>query len=502
MSDTALALRDIKKSFFGVEVLHGINMTFNKGEVYGIVGENGAGKSTLMNVIGGVIKPDSGEMHIQGEPYIPTNPKDAKNARIAFIHQELNLFSNLSVAENLFIDNLPKTKIGANNYKKMKTMASEKLQEFGIDVNPTTLVSSLPMGVKQTIEIAKALIADAKVILFDEPTTSLSHKEKDQLFEIIRMLKKQGVAVVFISHILEDVFTLCDMISILRDGHLVETRISDQISKDELISLMVGRKLEKVFPTVEKNIGEVKLSVNNLIADPIVKGITFDLHRGEILGIFGLMGSGRTEFARALFGIDSITSGSITFESNTYTKTTPIESIRRGMAFITEDRRNEGLLMLKSVQDNITLVNIDNICNKFGVMNKKLENDQSDQVIKDLSVRVNDKVLQTAANLSGGNQQKLVIGKWLLKSPEILIMDEPTRGVDVGAKYEIYSLIQTLAKSGSGVLFISSEMEELIGVCDRIIVVNKGRVSGELNRHEFDQTKIMHYALKEESSNV
>lgn len=502
MTDSALILKDIKKGFFGVEVLHGITVSFEKGEVCGMVGENGAGKSTLMNVIGGVFKPESGEMTVDGLPYNPTNPKDASKARIAFIHQELNLFSNLSIAENLYIDNLPKTKFGAIDYKGMKKMTSEQLKKFSIEENPSTIVANLPMGVRQTIEIAKALIADAKVILFDEPTTSLSNKEKEQLFKTIGMLKEQGVAVVFISHIIEDVFTLCDKISILRDGSLIKTCDADKITKDELISLMVGRKLEKVYPTVEKEIGGVQLKINNLVAEPVVKGISLELHHGEILGIFGLMGSGRTEFVRALYGADPITSGSIELDGKTYYKTSPIDSINRGMAFITEDRRSEGLLMPKPVEDNIVLVNLNNICNKIGVMNKKLEDDQSNQIIRELSVKVNDKKMQTAANLSGGNQQKLVIGKWLLGSPEVLIMDEPTRGVDVGAKYEIYSLIQTLAKNGSGVLFISSEMEELIGVCDRILVVRNGVITGGLHKGEFDQKKIMYYALEEDVSNA
>jgi len=496
MTDYALSLKDIRKGFFGVEVLHGINLAFENGKVHGLVGENGAGKSTMMNVIGGVFKPESGTMEIHGKPYEPSNPKDATKARIAFIHQELNLFSNLSIAENLYIDNLPKTKIGAIDYKAMKTNAAVQLKKFGIDEDPATIVGNLPMGVRQTIEIAKALIADAEVILFDEPTTSLSQKEKERLFDNIRMLKENNVAVVFISHILDDVCALCDDISVLRDGNLIDTRKASEITKDELISMMVGRKLERVFPTVEKDIGDTLLEVTDLVAQPVVKGVNLTVRRGEIVGVFGLMGAGRTEFVRALYGVDPITSGKIVLDGKPYPKPSPMESIERGMAYITEDRRGEGLLMPKSVSDNIIMVNLNGICNKAGAINFKKEDAQTDQIISELQVKVNGKHMQTAANLSGGNQQKLVIGKWLLREPRLLIMDEPTRGVDVGAKYEIYVLIQTLAKSGSGVIFVSSEMEELIGVCDRIVVVREGRVAGELQKNDFDQKKIMYYALE------
>ena len=502
MTNYALTLKNIKKGFYGVEVLHGIDLCFKNGEIHGLVGENGAGKSTLLNVIGGVFKSECGEMEVQGKAYKPSNPKDAKAAKIAFIHQELNLFSNLSIAENLYIDNLPKTKLGTNDYKKMVELARIQLKKFGIEDDPTTIVGELTMGVRQTIEIAKALVAEANVILFDEPTTSLSQKEKEQLFATIKMLKQQNVAVVFISHILEDVLTLCDDISVLRDGSLIGTSKASDITKDELINMMVGRKLEKVYPVVEKEIGNVMLTVSNVAAEPIVKNVSLEVRHGEIVGMFGLMGAGRTEFARALFGIDPFTAGSITFNGETYTQTTPMKSIERGMAFITEDRRSEGLLMAKPVDDNIILVNVDQISNKLGVVNDRAVDEQTDKIIRELRVKVSNKKLQTAANLSGGNQQKIVVGKWLLRSPKFLIMDEPTRGVDVGAKYEIYTLIQSMAKEGVGILFISSEMEELIGICDRILVIRNGRVSGKLIKDEFKQSRIMRCALEEDTADV
>ncbi len=495
MSECALELKDIRKGFYGIEVLHGINLSFQKGEIYGLVGENGAGKSTLMNVIGGVFSPESGAMSIGGREYRPATPKDARTARIAFIHQELNLFSNLTVAENLFIDELPKNKAGAVDYSFMHDQAQKRLTELGMDVSPRAIVDTLPMGVRQTVEIAKALMMDAEIILFDEPTTSLSHKEKEHLFGVIRSLKQKGVTVIYISHILEDVFLLCDRVSVLRDGAMVATIDRSELSKDDIVSLMVGRALENVYPTVEKEIGGVLFEADGVSVPPAIKNVSMKLRRGEILGIFGLMGAGRTELARALYGLDRIASGSLRLSGSALDNPTPEKCIGRGMAFITEDRRKEGLLMPKPVEDNLILVKLTDIMTKLGVVRRREVSRISDDLIRRLSIKVSDKRLQHAANLSGGNQQKVVIGKWLCKNPRMLIMDEPTRGVDVGAKYEIYALIQDLAKQGSGILFISSEMEELMGICDRILVMKNGELSGELMKGEYDPKKIMYYAL-------
>ncbi|HIU33104.1 MAG TPA: sugar ABC transporter ATP-binding protein, partial [Candidatus Pullichristensenella excrementigallinarum] len=455
----------------------------------------GAGKSTLMNVIGGVFPADSGTMTIHGQPYKPVTPKDARIAKIAFIHQELNLFSNLTVAENLYIDDLPKGKAGLVDYGYMRREAKKRLQELGMDISPRAVVDTLSLGVRQTVEIVKALIMDAEVILFDEPTTSLSTKEKERLFEIIRELKAKGVAVVFISHILEDVFELCDRVSVLRDGSLIETFDRSQLDKSTIISSMVGRKLENVYPTVEKEIGDVIFSARNLVSPPLVKDVSFDLRAGEILGVFGLMGAGRTETARAIYGADKMLSGTMTFLGEPFENPNPVKSIEKGMAFITEDRSKEGLLIPKPVEDNLILVKLKDIRKALGVISNREVDTLTDKSIKDLAIKVKDKRLQTASNLSGGNQQKVVIGKWLMKEPKMLLMDEPTRGVDVGAKYEIYSLIQLLAKHGSGILFISSEMEELMGVCDRIVVMKDGELMGEVVKGEYDQNQIMYLAL-------
>lgn len=496
MSDfNILEMSDIRKGFFGAEVLHGINLTLKKGEVLGLVGENGAGKSTLMNVLGGVLVPESGEMKVRGEMYSPVSAKDAQAAKIAFIHQELNLFSNLSVAENLFIDDLPTKGLNKIQYKHMRQTAKEYLEKFKVNASPNSKISTLPMGVRQTVEITKAIIKDAEIIIFDEPTTSLSQVEKDNLFEIIQNLKETGVSIIYISHILEDVFNICDRISVLRDGHMIGTKNTVKTKKEEIISLMVGRKLTNVYPTIDKVMGDVLFEAKNICVGKSVQDASLKLRSGEILGIFGLMGAGRTEFMRAIFGVDKIDNGEILFKGNVNYKPSPIQSIQQGIAFVTEDRRLEGLLMPKSVEDNIVLVKYGDITKKLGVIDKSKVEEMTDKSIKDLSIKVQDKKLQLVRNLSGGNQQKVVIAKWLLKSPEILIMDEPTRGVDVGAKYEIYAIIQQLAKEGSGILFVSSEMEELIGVCDRIAVMKGGRVVGEIDRSEYNQETIMHYAL-------
>ena len=301
MSQAVLSLNGIRKGFFGVEVLHGIDLAFEKGQVYGLVGENGAGKSTLMNIIHGVLQPDAGEMKRNGEIFRPATPKDARIHKIAFIHQELNLFSNLSVAENLYIDEMPKNRLGAVDYKHMQKSARAKLRELNVEVNPKEIVATLPMGVRQTVEIVKALMQNAEILLFDEPTTSLSHTEKDRLFKIIRDLRTQGRTVIYISHILEDVFELCDRVSVLRDGAIIKTLEHAQLVKDEVVSLMVGRKLENVYPAVEKTIGEELLRVEAVCAPPAVRNVSFTMRHGEILGIFGLMGAGRTEFVRPLW---------------------------------------------------------------------------------------------------------------------------------------------------------------------------------------------------------
>ncbi len=444
MSTDILTLKGIRKSFFGTEVLHGIDVSIRKGTVHGLVGENGAGKSTLMNVLGGVFRPDEGEMLVDGKPYAPQSPKDAQKAHIAFVHQELNLFSNLTVAENLFIEDLPLGAFQQVKYKQMEQETVRYLKDFQIDVNPKTKVENLSMGVRQSIEIAKALIINADVVIFDEPTTSLTKVEKDQLFRIIADLKARNVTIIYISHILEDVFELCDDISVLRDGSLITTMPAGETNRDALISLM---------------------------------------------------GSGRTELMRALFGLDKISGGEIIYKGKNFTHHTPKQAIEAGIAFVTEDRRDEGLLMPKPVEENLLLVHLPALAGKTGVVDQRKGEEMADASIKALHTKVQNKKTQLVCNLSGGNQQKVVLGKWIMHEPEVLILDEPTRGVDVGAKYEIYTIIQERAKEQSSVLVVSSEMEELMGICDRIVVMSAGRMAGEIECSEFEQNSIMEMAL-------
>lgn len=495
--DNILELKDIDKSFFGVNVLKKINFNLIKGEVLGLCGENGAGKSTLMNILGGVLQKDAGTMLLNGSIYDPINAKIAQKSGIAFIHQELSLFSNLSIAENLFIEEFPTKGIFSSlNYKYMKETAKKYITKLGITENPDTKVSSLSMGKRQSVEIAKALIRDAKIIIFDEPTTSLSHKEKNILFNIIKQLKTAGTSIIYISHILEDIFEQCDRVAVLRDGHIIGQELTKDLEKSRVIKMMVGRELNQMYPKIERNLGKVVFEAKNLSQGNKIKNISFDLKQGEIVGFFGLMGSGRTELARAIFGLDRLNSGSVVYMGKEIKPITPKNSIRHGLAFITEDRRDEGLFMTKAIKDNLVCAYLDKLAHTaLGIIDKKSENNLSDEIIKKLNIKLDNKNTQAVKNLSGGNQQKVVIGKWLMCKPKMFILDEPTRGVDVGAKYEIYTIINEMAKQGSTIIFVSSEMEELMGVCDRIIIMNKGTIKAEVSKDRYDQETIINYAI-------
>jgi len=496
VDNPVLRLKQVNKSFAGVSVLKDISLTLGaKGTILGLVGENGAGKSTMMNILGGVLQRDSGEILIDGAAYHPRSPIDADAKGIAFIHQELNLFPNLTIAENLYLNGAPGSRAGILSYAAMNKAAGEVMKYAGIGLEPSTMVDSLPIGMRQMVEIAKALSKKARIIVFDEPTTSLCTEEKSQLFAIIRDLSTKGISMIYISHTLEDVLGLCDEVAVLRDGGLVGQLPIGECNKADIISMMVGRKLDQLFPYVEKSPGKVLLKVEGLSRRKVFSDISFSLRSGEIVGLFGLMGAGRSEVASAIYGVDPIESGGIFLEGDPVRRPTPEWWIRNGLAYITENRREEGLLMSKTVKENLVLANLRTMRKSLGAVDRQREEADSASMIERLSIKTYDKSRQSALALSGGNQQKVVIGKWLLTNPRIFLVDEPTRGIDVGAKFDIYNHLNTLAKDGSAILFISSEMEELIGVCDRILVMSNGSLAGELERGRFDQEELLSLAI-------
>lgn len=500
MSEPILAFEHTGKSFFGTVALHDINLTVQSGSVMGLIGENGAGKSTLMNILGGVFPPDEGQIRLAGKPYYASSPADATRAGIAFIHQELNLFDNLSIVDNLFIHEFPRVgRTPLIHRRHAIHRAAEALAAVNLNVSPRTRVDRLTPGQKQLVEIAKVLHSGARIIIFDEPTTSLTSRETRQLFELIAQLRRDGRTIFYISHNLGDVLKLADEIAILRDGHIVGKGARQEFDVDTMISAMVGRQIDQLYPTRKgKAEDKVLMSVSDVTEPGIVKAISFDLHAGEVLGLFGLMGSGRTELGRILFGLDPSRSGTIRIDGQARYTRSARESIRRGVAFITEDRREEGLLMDASVADNMALVALPRYRHNrvLDTVNRSALDHALDDMAKALKVKCGDPRTDAVKNLSGGNQQKAVIGKWLLSEPAVCIMDEPTRGIDVGAKYEVYSIINDLADRGAGVLCISSELEELIGTCDRILVMSKGQIHGQFQRSEFDEERILAAAFE------
>lgn len=499
--DIILEFQEISKAFFGVFALQNVSLAVPRGHVVGLIGENGAGKSTLMNVLGGVVRPDSGQMVLNGQLYRPRSPSDATDAGIAFIHQELNLFTNLSIAENIFIDAFPHLgRLPILDRRSIYRRTEELLRSIGLDLAPNTLVEKLSPGERQLVEIAKALSIDASLIIFDEPTTSLTPRETELLFGLIEQLRGAGKTLIYISHILPDVMEIADDIAVLRDGELVGYGPKRDFDINRMISLMVGRSIEQLYPArTTRPSQEIVLEVRDVCQSGIVEGINFALHRGEVLGVFGLMGSGRSELARIIFGLDEFEDGHILINNRNTLRPTARTSIKNQVAFVTENRREEGLLMDISIADNIALVSLPRFAQPW---TQFVKHDTlltaAHEIARTLQIKSGSIERHPAKSLSGGNQQKVVIAKWLMTRPAIFIMDEPTRGIDVGAKYEIYTLINELAAQGTGVLFISSELEELMGMCDRILVMSRGEIRGEFKREEFDEERILRAAFREE----
>jgi ABC-type sugar transport system ATPase subunit len=448
-----------------------------------------------MNVLGGNLAPDAGEMLLLDRPYHPRKPADAALAGIAFIHQELNLFPNLSIAENLFLTAFPRTAAGTIRRRALRQKAADLLREAGLDLDPEMKVERLSAGQRQQVEIAKAIGQDARLIIFDEPTTSLSTREKENLFALIARLRARSVSMLYISHTLGDVLALCDDIAVLRDGELVGRGPSKDFDVTGLVSLMVGRTLQQLYPVrAGRSTGESLLEARQLSQPGVIRNVSFTLHAGEVLGISGLMGAGRSEMARILFGLDP-SRGSIAMRGEKV-EGGPAARIRQGLAFLTESRHEEGLCLEASIAENLALVALPGFRKtgspflRVGALGEALARVR--QAVR-LSPGAGDH--QPVRTLSGGNQQKVVLGKWLLSSPKVLILDEPTRGIDVGARFEIYQLIHQLADGGAGVLVISSELEELLGICDRLLVMRHGEVVDEVSREEFERERILRAAL-------
>jgi ABC-type sugar transport system ATPase subunit len=465
-----------------------------------LIGENGAGKTTLMNILGGVLRPDSGAMTLRGADYAPRNPAQATGAGVAFIHQELNLFTNLSIIDNLFIDRYPRLRgTPFINKSAARKRTRQLLDSLNLDLSPDTLVDRLTPGERQLVEIAKALSTGAELIIFDEPTTSLTTAETERLFGILQDLRRQGKSLIYISHNLGNVLELADEIVVLRDGRVVEAGPKRDFTIDKMISRMVGRDISQIFPTREsKPSEEVLLEARGLTQSGIVKDIDLVLHQAEVLGLFGLLGSGRTELARILFGLEPFERGQILVHTVSRRRVSPGDSIRHGIAFVTENRREEGLLMEATVVDNVGLVALPAFAASRPprLLRHRRLGEAVTRVAESLRIKSGPVRRTLAKNLSGGNQQKVVIGKWLLSRSVVFLMDEPTRGIDVGAKYEVYSTINDLAAQGAGILLISSELEELMGMCDRIVVMSKGEVQGAFERGAFDRERILHAAFK------
>jgi len=500
MGEILFEYRRVSKSFFGIKALNNVSFEIERGQILGLIGENGAGKSTLMNIMGGVLRPDEGGMILKGEPYTPATPAHAAASGIEFIHQELNLFTNLSVAENIAINRFPRR--GSSPFINKSLLLKETqlfLESLQMNFSPSTLVEHLSPGERQLVEIAKALSTNADILLFDEPTTSLTAKETENLFRILKRLQEEGKSIVYISHILGDVRDIADEVVILRDGQVMGGGPMADFPINRMISLMVGREIDNIFPvkTVTPT-EETVLEVQGLGETGMVRDINLRVNKGEIVGMFGLMGSGRTEFARMVFGVDPYGEGTILLKGKELPRLDPGASIGGGIAFITENRREEGLLMDYPILDNISLVSLPEYSAPLTriVDNRKLYNKAS-EIAASLRLKSADIRTQSAKSLSGGNQQKVVIGKWLLQDPSLLIMDEPTRGIDVGAKYEVYLIMNQLAERGSGVLFISSEVEELMGVCDRIVVWSRGEIIREFSRPDFALEDIMRAAFRQ-----
>ncbi|MCI8846357.1 MAG: sugar ABC transporter ATP-binding protein [Kineothrix sp.] len=496
MGDIILTMKDIDKSFPGVHALDHVNFEVRKGEVHALMGENGAGKSTLMKVLTGIYTKDSGSIVYEGKEVEFHNTRDAQDQGIVIVHQELNMLGHLTVAQNIFIGREFKKGIRIDD-KKMNEEAEKLFKRLNIDIDPTEMMGNLTVGKQQMCEIAKAISHEAKVIIFDEPSAALTEAEIEELFKIIRDLRKQQLGIVYISHRMDEIKVITDRVTVMRDGTYVGTLITNDCTKDDIINMMVGRVIYE-DPKTESSVAKdapIVLKVENLNAGRMVQDVSFELRKGEILGFSGLMGAGRTETARAIFGADPKTSGTITINGKKVEINSPEDAVKCGIGYLSEDRKRYGIVVQKSVAENSTMATMENFV-KGLFINKKAENKAAQDYVDSLATKTPG-VDQLVVNLSGGNQQKVVIAKWLIRNCDILIFDEPTRGIDVGAKNEIYKLMNRLAEEGKSIIMISSEMTEILRMSDRIVVMCEGRKTGEIDISEASQEIIMNMATRE-----
>ena len=492
MEETILELKNITKLYPGVKALDRVNLSFRKGEIHALVGENGAGKSTLIKTITGAIQPTEGEVIINGRTFQGLTPALSRENGIAAVYQEFALVPVLDVTENIFMGEYIRKGVFFDK-KAMRGRAKELLDSLNIEINPDEKVADLTTGYQQIVEIAKAISKNAQILIMDEPSAPLTNNEVEAMFRIVRRVKQQGMTVIYISHRMEEIFQLADRVSVLRDGTYICTKDIQDTDKDDLIKLMVGRTLKESYPTRNFTKDETVLEVKNLTGNG-VKNISFQLKKGEILGFGGLVGAGRTELAELLFGSAKIKSGEIYLHGNRMMPRSPKDSISAGISLVPEDRKNQGLVLDMTVRDNLCMASMKNLSKK-GMLSRKKAERFSKEYVEALRIKTPG-IMQKVKNLSGGNQQKVVLGKWMGKQPEILIFDEPTRGIDVGAKQEIYKLMTSLVEEGKSIIMISSEMEELLGMSDRIIVFSKGRLVGTLTKEEFSQEKVLKYSAE------
>jgi rhamnose transport system ATP-binding protein len=494
MSENILELKNISKSFSGVEVLHNVSFELRPGEVLALLGENGAGKSTLVKIITGVHHPDKGEILLNGEPVHFSDARESRQAGIAAIYQELSLFPDLDVAENIFVGRQPVTTGGRVDWRKLYAEAGKLLESLAVKLDLKQKARTLSIAQQQMVEIARAFSIKAQILIMDEPTSSLTLHEVDDLFRLVRRLRSEGTAIIFISHRLEELYSLADRVTVLRDGSYVDTRAMKEVTRDDLIRMMVGRTITNLFPKQEVRAGDVILKLENLSRAGSFHDVSLELRRGEILGLAGLVGAGRTNVARAIFGVEPATGGSIQIDSRDVVITSPQQAIGLGLAYVPEDRQLHGLIPAMPLTPNISLPMLPHYAQN-GWLRDKLERKSAYNAARQMEVRANN-IWQLARELSGGNQQKVVLAKWLSTNPRILILDEPTRGIDVGTKAAVHGLMSKLASEGMAILMISSELPEILGMSDRVIVMREGHVTGHFSRAEATQENIISAATQ------